>query len=182
MRLASLIVASFLAISSAPSFAFTLQSKPRNHFVLEMSAGNKSPKKKKQQKKKRRFAQDLKPETEITLPIFKQQSQMESRPPAPMDSKKNVVGTVRKPSTRNMVQSSKSIEELEEIMSKRWGTSSDKWEVDFGEWEVADEEGNKLENNKHSRQSIASGKNVRSKPVLDPWEKEEKRRSFEEER
>ncbi|GFH54609.1 hypothetical protein CTEN210_11085 [Chaetoceros tenuissimus] len=180
MRLASFTVASFLAMSSTPSFAFTLQNKARNHFVLEMAAGNKSPKKKNQQKKKRRFAQDLEPETEITLPIFKQQSQMESRPPEPMDSQKNVVSTGRKPSNRNMMQSSKSIEELEEIMAKRWGTSSDKWEVNFSEWEVADEEGNESKSNKHSRQSIASGKNVRSKPVLDPWEKEEKRRSFEE--
>jgi len=80
-----------------------------------------------------------------------------------------------------VMQGGKSIEELESIMSKRWGTSGDKWTVDLDEEELVygDDDGDDDDNNGSQSTSSRSAKNdaksgkFRAKPVLDPWQKAE---------
>lgn len=74
----------------------------------------------------------------------------------------------------------KSIEELEAIMSKRWGTSDDKWTVDFDEEELVygdDDDGDDFGDGGASSSARSSngmsGKKFKAKPVLDPWQKAE---------
>ena len=82
---------------------------------------------------------------------------------------------------RSVMQGGKSIEELEAIMSKRWGTSDDKWTVDFDEEELVYGDGDdddKYDNNSgtsssRSPKNDVSGKKFKAKPVLDPWQKAE---------
>ena len=83
---------------------------------------------------------------------------------------------------QSVMQGGKSIEELEAIMSKRWGTSDDKWTVDFDEEELVygdddddDDYGNAASSARSPKGNPAgmSGKKFKAKPVLDPWQKAE---------
>jgi len=84
-----------------------------------------------------------------------------------------------------VMQTHKSIEELEQIMSKRWGTSGDKWTADFDEEELVYGDGDNDDDadDKDFERSDAqmddnmpaaarsTGKKFKAKPVLDPWQK-----------
>lgn len=179
MKVALTTLFSWLLVSE-PSNCFTVNSPSSTHPVFETHLnqakngnGNDPTEKKGKQQKKRRFAQEVDPIVDFMPPAAKQ------RPLYPT-KKKDTTNDASSSRTRskNMVQSGKSIDELENIMSKRWGTSDDEWKVDFKEWEVADDDGNEAKESKHSRKSVSSGRKVRSKPVLDPWEKEEKRKEY----
>jgi hypothetical protein len=61
-----------------------------------------------------------------------------------------------------MWQSNKSIDELEGTMTKRWGTSLEKWTADPREYEFVDQDA-----------SNDTGGVFRAKPVLDPWAEKE---------
>lgn len=86
---------------------------------------------------------------------------------------------------QSVMQGGKSIEELEAIMSKRWGTSDDKWTVDFDEEELVygddDDDGDDFGDAGPSSSARSlkgnptgmSGKKFKAKPVLDPWQKAE---------
>ena len=83
---------------------------------------------------------------------------------------------------QSVMQGGKSIEELEAIMSKRWGTSDDKWTVDFDEEELVygdddddDDYGNAASSARSPKSNPAgmSGKKFKAKPVLDPWQQAE---------
>jgi len=167
-------------VGSSSRSTSSITSGSRSQLFSAKSEQENEPVKKKrqQQKKKRRFAQDVEPIVEFTPPIFQQQPLY----PTKEDKKKNTDSTniSSKSRSKNMVQSGKSIEELESMMAKRWGLSENEWKTDFNEWEVADDDGNGTEDSKHDRTSVTSDRKVRSKPVLDPWEKEERRRKFEE--
>jgi len=82
-----------------------------------------------------------------------------------------------------MLQNTKSIEDLESVMSKRWGTGLDEWTVDFDKWEVADDDDDNNNDNSQqgskTRESIKSGNKVRSRAVLNPWDKEERQKLFD---
>jgi len=56
-------------------------------------------------------------------------------------------------------QSSKSIDDLEATMTKRWGTALEKWTADPNEYEFVDDP-----------DSTESSGVFRAKPVLDPWQ------------
>ena len=76
-----------------------------------------------------------------------------------------------------VMQGGKSIEELEAIMSKRWGTSGDKWTVDLDEEELVygdddDDDRSQSASSRPAEHNVKSGK-FRAKPVLDPWQKAE---------
>lgn len=167
-----------LLLASEPVDCFTIRlpSSTRPFFGTHLHQaanedGKGKTKKKRKQQKKRRFAQEVDPVIEFVppeaKPIF--------APPKQQKTTKNV--SYSRTRSKNMVQSGKSIEELEGIMAKRYGTD-DEWKVDFNEWEVVDDDGNKAAETKHARKSVSSGRKVRSKPVLDPWEKEERTREF----
>ena len=144
----------------------------------EGTTNKKKKKKGQKQQKKRRFAQDVEPIVQFVAPPVPVPAHVQEQP---INSVYRKAPTSLKSSgsrTKNMVQSDKSIEELEQIMSKRWGTSGDDWKVDFGEWEISDDDGNEAKDSKHSRKSVSSGRKVRSKPVLDPWEKEERKQEY----
>lgn len=173
-----------LLLSLKPSSSFTINHHvpakvliSNTHLHSEKNE-NEPAKKKNQQQKKRRFAQDVEPIVEFAPPTFQQQPLYPTKGNTKKPSEMNVASS--KSRSRNMVQSGKSIDELENIMSKRWGLSGDEWKVDFNEWEVADEEGNVTTDSKHLKKSVSSARKVRSKPVLDPWEKEERRRNYAE--
>ena len=178
-----------MRLSSSAVFYWLFAIKPSNSFVvnshylsntliqtqLNLAKGqNGQGKKRTQRQGKRRFAQDVEPLVDF-LPPAPQQQRL--HPTEKIET--NIISSSRSRS-KNMVQSGKSIEDLENIMSKRWGTSGDKWSVDFKEWEVVDDGGNETKDNKHMRTSLSSGRKVRSKPVLDPWEKEERQKKFSE--
>lgn len=173
-----------LLLSLKPSSSFTInhhvpvKALISNTQLHSANDGNEPGKKKNQQHKKRRFAQDVDPVVEFAPPTFQQQPLYPAKENTKKPSEMNVASS--KSRSKNMVQNGKSIDELENIMSKRWGLSGDDWKVDFNEWEVADEEGNGTNDSKHAKESVSSARKVRSKPVLDPWEKEERRRNYAE--
>lgn len=74
----------------------------------------------------------------------------------------------RKKVSKSMMRNNMSIEELEAIMLKRWGTNSAQFTADPREYE---------ENNDDSDPGNGESMFFRGKPVLDPWEKEEKKKS-----
>ena len=173
---------------SEPSDCFMPNSPFSTHLVFKThldqaqnTSGNGPSKKKKQtQQKKRRFAQEVEPVIEFAPPP-KQVAQQQPLFPTKLkgDATKTVSGSKGPNRSKNMgmVQSGKSIEELESIMLKRWG-NGDEWKVDFSEWEVADDDGNGAQQSKHARKSISTGRKVRSKPVFNPWEQQEKREEY----
>ncbi len=152
-------------------------------------------KKGKVQKKKRRFAQDVEPIVSIQTPKPKPKPKRN-----PFQQKRDTFSSDDKVRTNSkslsnnndnqiknpMLQNSKSIEELESIMLNRWGTRLEKWTADFDEWEVVydddNSQGNQDTDNRgelNLNTSLKSGKKVRSKPVLNPWDKVEKQKSYE---
>ncbi len=168
----------------------SLSSKPFTTTTIFAADSNTGlPKKKKnkpqQQKKKRRFAQDVQPIVAFE-PAVPQRTAERVRDTNQKENNKKATAKGRNiqpnlNTSKKMLQNTKSIEDLENIMSKRWGTSSDEWTADFTEWEIADDEGNDTEKTRAVRKSLVSGRKVRSKPVLDPWEKEERKIEYEKE-
>jgi superfamily II DNA/RNA helicase len=146
---------------------------------------NKGGKKKRVQKKKRRFAQEVEPIVSIQAPVPKPRFDPEQQQPPQQQQQFNSI-TGRKNSKKGnndnpMLQNGRSINDLENIMSKRWGTKLDKWTADFDEWEVVydDDNGGNSEFTSPENKSIKSGRKVRSKPVLNPWDKEERQKIYE---
>ena len=166
---------------------------PSTKHLSEQSSSNEKGRKKGGKKPaKRRFAQDVKP-------IFPQQTSSESQKGPLMDEHEILPSVMRGTSdalkkkqnnnrtfdrNRNMMQSGKSIEELEKIMTSRWGVSAEKWSADLGEYELVydGEDGNKRTPSplESERTSPISGSRVRSRAVLDPWQKEERKALYEE--
>ena len=70
----------------------------------------------------------------------------------------------------DMWRSNKSIEELEDRMSARWGTLAQTWTADPNEYEFVYGQDDDSTNNNNE---------FRGKPVLDPWQKAEKQSSLE---
>mmetsp|Transcript_18259 Transcript_18259/g.26884 ORF Transcript_18259/g.26884 Transcript_18259/m.26884 type:complete len:821 (-) Transcript_18259:3348-5810(-) len=175
------------SVNQTPSLTTLSSGGSSTRLQVAQSNEGPPPKKKKgrQQQKKRRFAQDL-PETPVV--VF-QPAPAQTRPkPRQDDEGQSEVGMDSRPrrksppaldNSNNMVQSSKSIDELENIMEKRWGVSHDKWSADFSEWEVADEEGNDTDKTKAMRKSVQSGRKVRSKAVFNPWDRLERKADYD---
>jgi len=133
------------------------------------------------QSKQRRFAQDVSP-----LIAF----QKGNRNPPSLS--KSTVKHHQKSSGRNSkkvstVQSSSSssssddrIEELEEKMMNRWGTDMSKWTADRSEYEFVYDDHSSVEEEELEGEGVVEGrKEVRSQGVLNPWQKEERRRQWE---
>jgi superfamily II DNA/RNA helicase len=144
---------------------------------LQSINSDKGSNKKEKKQKKRRFAQDVESVVELNIPMVQ-------RPLYPTKNTRGATNTNRGETSgtsnirsKNMIQSDKSIDELESIMMKRWGTSNDAWTVNFDEWEIVEEEeeGKSDENasKRLARESLVSGRRLKSKPVLNPWEKDE---------
>ncbi len=173
-------------------FQSLLQAKNANN---EPSQNTKS--KNKQQKKKRRFAQDVKPIVSIPTnmspkkfskghqPMINESNSEKSHRRPNMNSK-NKRSIMNGPKNSDILQSTKSIEELEGIMSNRWGTRLEKWTADFDEWEVVydDDDANDNKNSKNTNpfyvenKSVKSGRKMKAKPVLNPWDKEERQNKY----
>eukprot|EP00557_Chaetoceros_sp_GSL56_P005926 CAMPEP_0176488346 /NCGR_PEP_ID=MMETSP0200_2-20121128/6655_1 /TAXON_ID=947934 /ORGANISM="Chaetoceros sp., Strain GSL56" /LENGTH=785 /DNA_ID=CAMNT_0017885313 /DNA_START=137 /DNA_END=2490 /DNA_ORIENTATION=+ len=144
---------------------------------LQSTRSDDGSNKKEKKQKKRRFAQDVESVVEFSLPMV-QRPLYPTKKTTREDSKannkgENVPGSNNSRS-KNMIQSGKSIEELESIMIKRWGTTNDEWTVNFDEWEIVEDVASDENDAKRlARESIVSGRRLKSKPVLNPWEKDE---------
>lgn len=160
----------------------------------------------KQQQKKRRFAQDVKPIVSIPTPVSKPPPRTKkitnnfddeyNFDPRPRVNKRNNQNNNNRngPKNNDVLQNTKSIDELESIMSNRWGTGLEKWTADFDQWEVVydDDDGNNNNNSKRNgssseqnsnpfyveNKSVKSGRKMNAKPVLNPWEKEEQQNMY----
>lgn len=117
--------------------------------------------------KRRRFAQEVDPI--VSFVPFSEKGAKNSIRTSKSSSSSN--GDAR---GKSMLLNSKSIEELESIMTKRWGISEDKWVADFNEWEI-DEEDNNTE-----MTAAPSARKIKSRAVLNPWDKEERKKRREE--
>ena len=85
-----------------------------------------------------------------------------STPPKPMNSVDKGSNNQPSPKTKQspsdaMWKSNKSIEDLEATMTKRWGTSLEKWTADPKEYEFVNDKDTGV---------------FRAKPVMDPWQEE----------
>ena len=141
MRISTILAAACLLVSSCRAFVHPttrnnrLLPPPSSSLLLFASSSRKQP------PKKRRFSQAA---HNVVKPT--------RRKPA---TKKNPPQRKK----QELWQSSKSIEELEATMTKRWGTEMDKWTADPNEYELfVDDPGD------------AEGGVFRAKPVLDPWQ------------
>lgn len=157
------------------------------------SSSSSKRKNQKQQKKKRRFAQDVEPIVTIPMNASRKKNTFiknDNNDNDDMKSNKNMNRNNKNknnnngPRNNDVLQKSKSIEELENIMSNRWGTRLEKWTADLNEWEIVydDEDINSSNNNPLNveNKSVKSGRKVRSKPVLNPWDKEERQKLYNE--
>lgn len=113
--------------------------------------------------KKRRFAQDVEP-TVSFLPSSVQDMKPSTRQPKSSSD----IPRSDDMRSKSMLLNTKSIEELENIMAKRWGTSEDKWVADFSEWEIDEESENVGLSSDQNRK-------IKSRGVLNPWDKEERK-------
>ena len=154
----------------------------------ESSSNGKGRKKGGRKPAKRRFAQDV-------TPIFPQQTSIKSKKGPSRDENERSTSAENSDTlkekqnnsrtfdrNRNMMQSGKSIEDLENIMTSRWGVSAEKWSADLNEYELVydGEDGIEKPSIPHERTSPISGGKVRSRAVLDPWQKEERKALYEE--
>jgi Superfamily II DNA and RNA helicases len=141
--------------------------------------GSNHKKQQKKKQKKRRFAQDVDSVMEFTVPMVQRPLTPTQQKTTKGDSKGNFIsGNKSNSRSKKMMQSEKSIEELESIMMKRWGTTNEEWTTDFDEWEIVVEEEKKNDvesdsNRRLAQESLVSGRKLKSKPVLNPWEKDE---------
>jgi superfamily II DNA/RNA helicase len=172
--------------------------KEKNENINHETKGKGKKAIKNKQQKRRRFAQDVEPIVAIQAPPS-------PYPPPPPQSSSSFSSTKQHQPYRGkinksnssgsaagknpMLQNGKSIDELEDIMSNRWGDRLDKWTADFDQWEVVyddddgDDDTNKNKNdnsNNDNRSSLKSGRKVRSRAVLNPWDKEERERLYQE--
>ena len=72
------------------------------------------------------------------------------------------------------LQTSKSIEELEAILEKRWGTADDKSNTSEDDFVMSFEDESKNSNNWTDRPPARGAAVLKSKRVVDPWERSEK--------
>lgn len=160
----SLRIFSILIISRTDAFVpLILSSTKSNSVFLELAKedgeNRNGPRSKKP--KRRRFAQEVDPIVSFV--------------PVPQKASKNSIQSSKSSSNNNgdtrgksMLLNSKSIEELESIMTKRWGVSEDKWVADFNEWEIDEEEIN------NDEAAASPARKIKSRAVLNPWDKEER--------
>lgn len=183
-----LIVTSVIAVWTCECFTPIQPRVVGSHIVtswqlkLSTQGNGEGSNRKKQGKKqkKRRFAQDVDSVMEFTVPMVQRPLYSTTQQKTTKGDSKGsfVLGNKSNSRSKKMMQSEKSIEELESIMMKRWGTTNEEWTTDFDEWEVVVEEEKKIDvesdsNRRLARESLVSGRKLKSKPVLNPWEKDE---------
>jgi ATP-dependent RNA helicase DeaD len=161
---------SILVFTFAEAFVpLTFSSTKSNSVFLELSkenGGNRDSSRSKKPKR-RRFAQEVEP-----IVSFVPFSEKSTKSPVKKSTSSNSSdGDAR---GKSMLQNTKSIEELENIMTKRWGLSEEKWVADFSEWEIDEEESNV------ETTATPPTRKIRSRAVLNPWDKEERRNKQEE--
>ena len=139
--------------------------------------------------KKRRFAQEI-----GSLPFPSKSSVIRSTatPLVPQSEPRDEMkGTKSKRNDKNLneiLKNRKSIDELEEIMLKRFGTNPEKWTASTAEYEFVDD-GNIYKEEATTKNTsyrlpstnMEQKRRTRSKPVFDPWQKEDFHREKREE-
>lgn len=131
------------------------------------------------QPKKPRFAQIAHNNAAAAAPKRQQQQQQRPKvvPRKEEDIKERQPQSSSSSISRNdeyMWRTSKSIQDIEDSMTKRWGTESGKWEADPNEYEMMMDHEEVSTASSNDDERISS---FRGKPVLDPWQKEDMKTS-----